>query len=356
MENMRLFLALTSLIVMSVPAWGQSGEWRFAVSGDSRNCGDVVMPAIAKGVAADGAQFYWHLGDFRALSDFDQDMLGRASGGKLTVNGYLNTAWDDFIQNQLQPFERIPVFLSIGNHELESTRNRGDYITQFADWLNTPVLQKQRLADDPKDHKVKTYYHWIQGPVDFIALDNASHDQFSPAQLAWFEAVLKGAASNPQIKTVVLGMHAALPDSISTGHSMNEWAEGIESGRRVYQDLLAFRKSTQKNVYILASHSHFLVEDAFNTDYILSHGGVLPGWIVGTAGAVRYRLPREATRAKVAKTDVYGYLLGSAHGDGTIDFSFREVTQKDVPQAVQQRLQAATIEQCFTGNKSDFQP
>ena len=24
--------------------------WRFAVSGDSRNCGDVVMPAIAAGV------------------------------------------------------------------------------------------------------------------------------------------------------------------------------------------------------------------------------------------------------------------------------------------------------------------
>src|SRR5262249_53495573 len=179
---MKPSLILTSLILMLAQARAQSGEWRFAVSGDSRNCGDVVMPAIAKSVAGDGARFYWHLGDFRALADFDQDMLGRASGAKLTVREYLNTGWDDFIQNQIAPFGNLPVFLGIGNHEMESSRNRGDYVTQFADWLDTPLLQKQRLADDPKDHKLKPYYHWIQGPIDFMMLDNASHDQFSSPQ------------------------------------------------------------------------------------------------------------------------------------------------------------------------------
>jgi hypothetical protein len=44
--------------------------FRFAVSGDSRNCGDIAMPAIAAGVRKDGAQFYWHLGDYRAIYDF----------------------------------------------------------------------------------------------------------------------------------------------------------------------------------------------------------------------------------------------------------------------------------------------
>jgi hypothetical protein len=351
------FPSILALLILTLgQCAAQSGDWRFAVSGDSRNCGDVVMPAIAKGVAADGARFYWHLGDFRKLSDFDEDMSGRASGGKLTVKDYLNTAWDDFIQNQIAPVGSVPVFLAIGNHEMEGGRSRGDYVTQFGDWINTPVLQKQRLADDPKDRKIKPYYHWIQAPIDFITLDNASHDQFSPAQLGWFEGVLKRAASNPEIKTVVVGMHAALPDSLSAGHSMNEWAEGIESGRRVYQDLLKFRNDTHKNVYILASHSHFLMENIFNTDYLLSHGGVLPGWIVGTAGAERYRLPRESARAKIARTDVYGYLLGNVHSDGTVDFSFREITQKDIPQTVQQRFQAATVEQCFAGNRSDFQP
>jgi len=44
-----------------------------------------------------------------------------------------------------------------------------------------------------------------------------------------------------------------LPDSISTGHGMNESRQMEKSGRRVYQDLLAFREKTHKFVYVLAS-------------------------------------------------------------------------------------------------------
>src|SRR5215468_3095393 len=47
--------------------------WHFAVSGDSRNCGNVVMPSIAAGAHANNAVFYWHLGDLRAIYDFDED-------------------------------------------------------------------------------------------------------------------------------------------------------------------------------------------------------------------------------------------------------------------------------------------
>ena len=54
---------------------GKGESWRFVVSGDSRNCGDVVMPAIAAGARTDGAQVYWHLGDLRAIYDFADDML-----------------------------------------------------------------------------------------------------------------------------------------------------------------------------------------------------------------------------------------------------------------------------------------
>ncbi len=31
------------------------------------------MPAIAEGVIRDLARFNWHLGDYRAICDFDQD-------------------------------------------------------------------------------------------------------------------------------------------------------------------------------------------------------------------------------------------------------------------------------------------
>jgi len=68
-------IALIVLITMPVKAMAQnlaSGDfrpvertWNFVVAGDSRNCGDLVMPAIARQAKADGAEFYWHLGDFR---------------------------------------------------------------------------------------------------------------------------------------------------------------------------------------------------------------------------------------------------------------------------------------------------
>src|ERR1035438_248937 len=51
-------------------------SWAFAVSGDSRNCGDFVMPAIAAKVKAENDVLYWHLGDFRWMSQPDQDLIG----------------------------------------------------------------------------------------------------------------------------------------------------------------------------------------------------------------------------------------------------------------------------------------
>src|ERR1700722_7439160 len=51
-----------------------NGLWSFAVSGDSRNCGDVVMPAIAAGVMHSGPSFYWLLGDLRAIPPLHEDM------------------------------------------------------------------------------------------------------------------------------------------------------------------------------------------------------------------------------------------------------------------------------------------
>ncbi len=90
--------------------------WHFAVSDDSRNCGDVVMPAIAENVRAARAAFYWHLGDYRAIYDFDQDI--KARNPTINVISYENSAWKDFIDRQLKPFGDLPVYLALGNHEL----------------------------------------------------------------------------------------------------------------------------------------------------------------------------------------------------------------------------------------------
>ncbi|HWC17932.1 MAG TPA: hypothetical protein VG498_13010, partial [Terriglobales bacterium] len=97
-----------------------SSTWSFAASGDSRNCGDIVMPGIAAGVRADGAKFYWHLGDFRAGYDFDQDLLAASEyrGKHLAIADYQRIEWPDFIAQQLEPFADTAVYLAIGNHEL----------------------------------------------------------------------------------------------------------------------------------------------------------------------------------------------------------------------------------------------
>lgn len=334
----------------------QEAGWRFAVSGDSRNCGDLVMPSIAASATRHDAQFYWHLGDLRAMYDFDQDMLARGAkpGEKrsMSISDYQRTAWDDFIQRQIAPFGKMPVFVGIGNHELAPPKDRNQFLIQFADWLDSPALRQQRLADDPTDHRLHTYFHWVERGVDFIYLDNVSPDQFAVEQVAWFERVLKHDREDAGIKTVVVGTHVPLPDGLSFSHSMNDWPAGEQSGRRVYQDLLALRNEAHKHVYVLSSHSHFFMAGIYDSDYLRAHGGVLPGWIAGTAGAVRYPLPPTADRAQAAKTNVYGYLLGAVAPDGTIKFEFQEVKESDVPAGVASQYAPEAVHECYAGNSA----
>ncbi|MGH9684884.1 MAG: hypothetical protein ACRD4S_14885 [Candidatus Acidiferrales bacterium] len=359
-----LVVAVAFFTVLSEAAVAQTGSredragaasadtWSFAASGDSRNCGDVVMPAIAAGAKQRGASFYWHLGDFRAIYKFDEDMQHQPENvaKPMVIIDYERRAWNDFLQNQIAPFGDLPVFLGIGNHETIPPKTRDQYIIQFADWLDSPVLRAQRLKDDPHSHALTTYYHWIQRGVDFINLDNATADQFDRAQMAWFKKTLRADESNPEVHTIVLGMHEALPESISKGHSMNESPTGTESGREVYADLLKAQNDAHKHVYILASHSHFYMEGIFNTEYWRANGGVLPGWIVGTAGAERYALPTGSDKARAAKTNVYGYLLGSVKPNGVIDFAFRQLNESDIPAAVTERYSQQFVHWCFAEN------
>jgi hypothetical protein len=268
----------------------------------------------------------------------------------LTIQAYENVAWADFIDNQLAPFGPLPVFLGIGNHETIAPKSRQEFLLQFADWLAAPVLNRQRLADNPRDHRLRAYYHWIEGPVDFISLDNATADQFDTAQMTWLRGVLDRAGRNPDIRSVVVGMHEALPDSISAGHSMNDSPVGIESGRRVYRQLLDLQNAGKKNVYVLASHSHYFMDGIFNTEAWRTSGGVLPGWIIGTAGAVRYALPANWKDANRAETNVYGYLLGTVQPDGSVTFEFQSVTEADVPATVVTRYKTEFVHWCFEEN------
>jgi len=338
------------------PAGGKAASsdatFAFAVSGDSRNCGDVVMPAIAADALKHHPAFYWHLGDLRATYTFDEDMLHEPEhiAHPMTISYYLSDEWGDFVENQIRPFGAVPFYVGIGNHETIPPKTRDQFTMEFVDWLDTPILRQQRLKDDSRDYHVRTYYHWIEGKVDFINLDNATFDQFDSAQMSWFEGVLNRDEADPTLRTVVVGMHRALPESISRGHSMNESAQGTESGRRVYADLQKAQDEAHKRVYVLASHSHFYMDGIYNTDYWRTHGGVLPGWIAGTAGAVRYALPESSNQAKDARTKVYGYLLGTVDPSGEIRFDFHEIKLSDVPSTVVDRFKPDFVDWCFEKN------
>ena len=337
----KLWLALA--LIAPLAAQNPAGAWKFAVSGDSRNCGDIVMPAIAAGVLHDGANFYWHLGDFRAIYTFDEDLVK-----PLNIIAYETGAWPDFIAHQLAPFGNLPIYLTPGNHETIPPATREQYMLQFADWLTAPNLRQQRLADDPTDHALRTYYHWVDHNIDFIALDNASHDQFDAAQMKWFHSVIQHDEASDNITTIVVGMHAALPGSFGGDHSMNDWSDGQMSGVDVYQTLWHAQDLAHKKVYLLASHSHFYMADVYRTE--TWKGKVLPGWIVGTAGAVRYRLPPGAPPA-TSMTDVYGYLLATAAPDGSISFDFQQIDLPELLRIDAGRHPAALVQWCVDRNK-----
>jgi hypothetical protein len=355
----RVLSTITVVLVLALAArtasaqQTASGTWRFLVSGDSRNCGDVVMPGIAETARKNQAAFYWHLGDLRLTSNFDEDIEHQPEhiAKPLSITEYENVEWPDYIESQIAPFGSIPFFLGIGNHEtIPPYKTREDFLLQFADWLDSPVLRAQRLKDDPRDFRMKTYFHWIDRGVAFYYLDSATAEQFDSGQLRWFERTLAKDLADPAVKTIVAGMHKALPESISAGHSMNESPAGTESGRRVYADLLRARDDARKHVYVLASHSHYFMDGIFNTEYWKQNGGVLPGWIIGTAGAVRYALPPNSSDAHVALVNTYGSLLGTVQPTGEINFEFQPLNETDVPEPVTTRYGKDFVHWCFAQN------
>jgi hypothetical protein len=71
---------------------------------------------------------------------------------------------------------------------------------------------------------------------------------------------------------------------------------------------------------------------------------------VGTAGAVRYPLPPNATDARVSLVNVYGSLLATVHTDGEINFEFQKLSESDIPNAVSSRFGKDFVHWCFAEN------
>ncbi len=352
--------ALADLALAQAPAPGPPIAWAFAVSGDSRDCGDLVMPKVARAIESEAegppAELYWHLGDFRRMYDIDCDILKRRHPSydcksrppgqldRFEMAEYLDAAWDDFIERQLGSFQKTPVLLSIGNHELYG-RTRDDYRRAFRKWLLQSPIHEQRVLDSSRGiltTEGSTFYRVVRKGVDFISLDNADESGFSREQLVWLARVLAVDAADDLVKTIVVGLHAALPYSTSRGHAMDATCAGLCSGQQAY-DLL-FRAQNlsgppekRKHVYVLASHSHYFLENIYDTPE--HRGQVLPGWIIGTAGALQYQ-----------DTIRYGYLRMEVGEGGAITARFRDVGADTLPLATGPGS-AELTDYCFHENK-----
>jgi hypothetical protein len=340
-------LPLASLIAV---AQTNDVKWSFAVSGDSRNCGDFVMPAIAATTKAEHDAFYWHLGDFRWMSNQDQDLLAMQPAGKpLSIDEYHQMAWDDFLAHQVIAFGTTPVFLGRGNHETVPPMTRDGYVAKFATFLDRPEIAEQRKADGAAAGPLGPWYHWTHEGVDFITLDNASKEEFSDAQLRWLRGVLdRDLAPNSGIRAIVAGMHEALPHSTGAEHAMDDWELGERTGALVYTWFYD-AQAAGKHVYLFASHSHYYSPNIFNTPYWKQHSSwVVPGFIIGSAGARRYALPNSA--AKGAKTHIYGYVQGQVHADGQIDFTLHELSENDLVKNRWPNAPLDAIHECYVNN------
>jgi hypothetical protein len=346
----RSLLAVVAFAATSAFAQTNGAAWSFAVSGDSRNCGDFVMPAIAVNVKGEGDAFYWHLGDFRWMSNPDQDMLAMLPAGKdLAMDEYHHIAWDDFLTHQMASFGTVPVFLGHGNHETVAPMTREAYIAKFSTFLDRPEIAAQRKADGPGAAPIGPWYHWTHNGVDFITLDNASKAEFSDEQMRWLRGVLdRDLAPGSGIRTIVAGMHEALPHSKGSEHAMDDWELGERTGDLAYTWFYD-AQAAGKHVYLFASHSHYYSPNIFNTPYWKQHSSrVVPGIIIGSAGARRYPLPRDAE--KTARSHIYGYVQGLVQPDGQVDFKLHEFSEDDLVKSRWPNAPLDAIHECYVNN------
>lgn len=314
------------------------------------------MPALAASVKAEKDDFYWHLGDFRWISQPDQDLLSMLPpGSQISKAEYQQRAWDDFLTRQMTSFGSFPVFLGRGNHENVKPMTREGYIEKFSSYLNRPEIAAQRAADGANAAPIGPWYHWTHHGVDFITLDNASREEFTDAQLHWLRAVLdRDLAPNSGIRTIVAGMHEALPHSTGSEHAMDDWELGERTGEQVYTWFYD-AQAAGKHVYLIASHSHYYAPNIYNTPFWRQRSStVVPAWIIGLAGAHRYRLP--ANTDKASRTHIYGYLQGAVHPDGTIDFTLRQLDENDLIRSRWSNAPLDAIHECYVHNADEESP
>jgi hypothetical protein len=132
---------------------------------------------------------------------------------------------------------------------------------------------------------------------------------------------------------------------------MDDWDRGVRTGELVYTWLYD-AQAAGKHVYVIASHSHYYSPNIFKTPYLTQYNGkVLTGIVIGSAGAHRYQLPPGAD--KLAKTNIYGYVQGVVHTDGSIDLKLHELSERDLIDSKWPEAPLDAIHECYVHNSDE---
>jgi 3',5'-cyclic AMP phosphodiesterase CpdA len=206
---------------------------RILVGGDSRNDSAHVLPWAFQQAHARGAQAFVFLGDMELSPELDR-VFAR------------ELAW-------LDP---IPFYPVLGNHEIkqigffpmgQAAAERA-FARRFLGTARTPV---RSAMPDRVVYSVE-----LPGGVHFVALDNVSQAGFGADQLAWLDADLAQARSQPATKHVIVGMHKPLAHNGVTTHSMD--GDGASA---VAESDAALAMLVKNHVeLVVASHVHEFVQ------------------------------------------------------------------------------------------------
>lgn len=358
------FIALLATLGFSIgdassPPRSNDGRWSFTVAGASSDCGHLVMPAIAAAARADHARFHWHLGDMRRATKPDIDFMYEHRFQTPTTTptpvDYADLALSDVVEHQVEPFADLPLYVTLGGRDDVRPLSRLQYRVALRALLDRPEILAQRQADGEPPRGVTglppTYYHWRHGNVDFISLDSTAQGGFESTQLTWLDAVLRRDLVDPAVRTVVVGSFAALPYSRAEAGSLCATKTSVRSGEHVYEALARLTKAG-KRVYLLSANAHRYQEDIYDTDHWRNpeQGGiVLPGFIVGTAGAQQEPQPDDSAGAQAAARG-YGYLRGEVAPDGEIRFSFRPLTAPELAAIESSDFESGLVMYCTEKN------
>jgi len=208
-----------------VTAPSASAPFLFVAQGDNRD-GDAEHTAIANAIARVGADF-----------------------GVTTGDGIANdaaTQWTKYFNIEKDLLRSLPLFTSLGNHEL---------VPGF-DTINLPPYRyKQYFAPPANGQDAERNYSFTYGNTVFVAVDGNSAS--SSSQTNWLRGQLMTARANPAVKNIiVMGHHGVYSSSNHGGTSAEQtmWAPLFEQ----YQVELVLQGHDHTYEHLLKGGVHYV--------------------------------------------------------------------------------------------------